>query len=107
MKVRISRFNRRKKENVDFFSPGENNPFFTCLSTENKLIRDQKSGKSDVTQASLKGAFWIKTEPSFFCFFSVEGLKYRIELHITSIYRLLYCAVKFYFSLLLLNQKAN
>ena len=61
MKVRINRLNQRKKENIDFFHPRENNPLFTFLSTEKKLTHDQKSGKSDVTQVSLKGNFWIKT----------------------------------------------
>ena len=58
MEERINRFNRIKKENIDFLYK-ENNPLFTFLSTEKKLTCDQKS--SDVTQVSLKGTFWIKT----------------------------------------------
>ena len=60
MKVGINRFNGERKK-YRFFSSRENNPLFTFLSTEKKLTCDQQSRKSDVTQVSLKGTFWIKT----------------------------------------------
>ena len=41
----------KKEENIDFFHP-EKNSLFTFSSTEKKLTRDQKSGKSDITQVT-------------------------------------------------------
>ena len=41
----------KKEENIDFFQP-QKKSLFTLLSTEMKLTRDQKSGKSDVTQVT-------------------------------------------------------
>ena len=51
MKVRINRFNWRKKE-YNFFHLEKNNPLFAVLSTEKKLTHDQKIGKSYVTQVT-------------------------------------------------------
>ena len=41
----------KKEENRDFFHP-EKESLFTFSSTEKKLTRDQKSGKSDVTHVT-------------------------------------------------------
>ena len=93
MKVRINRFNRRKKESIVFFSPGVNNPLFTFLSTEKKLTLIKRAWRVTTHRYLLKGPSGLNlfktTELScFFCFcfffffvvfFSVIGLKYRIE----------------------------
>ena len=42
---------KKKKENLDFFSLGKIPVYFLC-SIEKKLTCDQNSGKNDVTQVT-------------------------------------------------------
>ena len=62
------KFQPEKKEEIEFFSPGEKIPVYFLCSTEKKLTCEQKSG-SDVTQVTALGTFGLKLYRTMFLSF--------------------------------------